>query len=156
MSKAGQTDRVAGYTYPAVLILLVGVALAAQSATIPASGRAQAEREAELLFRGLAYREAIQSYWDAGAPSPVLPRDLDDLLLDPRTEGLRHIRRLYDDPMPGGGWRVLRGADGGISGVVSTARGTPRRKAFFPAGLEGFAEADSYGGWRFEFSPDPG
>jgi type II secretory pathway pseudopilin PulG len=154
MSKAGPTDREGGYTYPAALILLVAVALAAQAAQIPVSGRLQAEREEELLFRGLAYQNAIASYWDAGAPNPSLPAQLEDLILDPREEGLRHIRRLYEDPMPNGGWRLIRAPGGGISGVVSTASGTPRRTAYFPEGLQDFESAGSYGDWRFEFTPE--
>lgn len=156
MWKAGRTDREAGYTYPAALILLVALALAAQTATIPASGTAQSEREAELIFRGMAYRDAIEAYWRAGGTNPRLPARLQDLVEDPRAEGLRHIRRLYDDPMPRGGWRLIEEPGGGISGVVSSAPGTPRRRAFFPAALTGFDSADSYQDWRFVFDPSKG
>ncbi len=156
MWKAGRTDREAGYTYPAALILLVAAALVVQSASIPSSGKLQGEREEELLFRGLAYRDAIASYWEAGGASRTLPARLQDLLSDPRVEGVRHIRRLYDDPMPGGGWRIVQDAGGGIVGVVSSAPGTPRRLAFFPVGLEDFESAENYADWRFVFNQDGG
>lgn len=156
MWKAGPTDREAGYTYPAALILLFAAALAVQSASIPSSGQMQSEREAELLFRGLAYRDAIASYWKAGGANGTLPTRLQDLVSDPRLEGAGHIRRLYDDLMPGGGWRIVQEPGGGITGVVSTAPGTPRRAAFFPIGLESFEDAETYQDWRFVFIHDPG
>jgi type II secretory pathway pseudopilin PulG len=153
MWKAGQTDREAGYTYPAVLILLVAAALAAQSTSIPTSGQMQREREAELLFRGLAYRDAIEAYWNAGGVNGTLPTRLQDLVSDPRVEGVRHIRRLYDDPMPGGGWRIIQDPGGGITGVFSSAPGAPQRSAYLPSGLVDFKNAESYQDWRFEFEP---
>lgn len=160
MCKAGPTDRgragESGYTYPVILILMVAAALAVQAASIPPAGRVQSDREAELLFRGEAYRAAIASYWEAGGSGGTFPARLQDLISDPRLEGRRHIRRLYDDPMPGGGWRVIEDPRGGISGVASTAPGTPRRQAFFPAHLGEFEASDSYGNWRFVFDPDAG
>jgi len=60
----------------------------------------KAEREQELLYRGSAYRRAIQSYYEAGGALKQFPRTLDDLLKDSRTaSGKRHIRALYPDPM---------------------------------------------------------
>jgi type II secretory pathway pseudopilin PulG len=154
MWKAGPTEREAGYTYPAALILLFAAALAVQSTSIPASGEIQSEREAELLFRGAAYRDAIASYWNAGGVNKTLPARLQDLVSDPRLEGTRHIRQLYDDPTPGGGWRIIQDPSGGIKGVVSTATGKPRRAAYFPAGLESFKDTESYQGWQFVFDQD--
>lgn len=156
MWKAGQTDREAGYTYPVVLILLVAAALAAQSTFIPTSGKMQREREAELLFRGLAYRDAIESFWNAGGANATLPTRLQDLVSDPRIEGERHIRRLYDDPMPDGGWRIIQDPGGGITGVFSSAPGAPQLTAYFPPGLDEFQNAESYQDWRFVFEPGGG
>lgn len=154
MWKAGRTDPAeAGYTYPAALILLVAVALAAQAATIPSSGRVQRDREAELMFRGMAYRDAIASYWRAGGARGMLPARLSDLEADTRIDGVRHIRRLYDDPMPGGGWTLIRDAGGGISGVASSAPGTPLLRTHFPKAFESFESAQTYRDWRFEFDP---
>ena len=66
----------------------------------------QADREAELLFRGQAYRRAIESYYRANG---VYPRALEDLLKDPRFPSKRHIRSLYPDPMgKGQAWLLLR------------------------------------------------
>lgn len=159
-SKAGPTERPAqdaGYTYPTVLIALATLALALQATSIPSSNQLRRDREAELLFRGQAYRDAIASYHAAGgAESGRYPGRLQDLLEDPRQEGLRHIRRLYDDPMPGGGWRLVRTEGGGIMGVASTAPGEPRQRAFFRKEFADFASADGYGDWEFVFEPGEG
>lgn len=148
MSRAGTE----GYTYVGALAVLVGVSLTAQTAFIPTQSAAIRDREAELLFRGEAYRAAIARYWAAGGAAPRLPERLEDLLDDPRGNGLRHLRRMYPAPL-GGEWEILRGADGGIAGVAPRADGVPRRRANFPEGLEAFADADTYADWRFQFEP---
>ena len=153
ISKAG-AER--GYAVASVLLALVVIALGAQVATIPTQSALTRNAEAELIFRGQAYAAAIRSYRNAIEDDPRLPQNLEELLDDRRFIGRRHIRRLYDDPMTGGAWTVLRDEDGGIRGVASRATGAPRKKAFFPAGLSGFATATSYTGWRFVFDADGG
>lgn len=154
ISKAGtEPDREAGYTYVSVLAVLVAAALSAQTAFIPAESARIRDAEAELLFRGAAYREAIEAFWAAGGSAPRLPRSLDELRDDPRGDGQRHIRQLYGDPITDRPWTLIRGNDGGISGVASTSTDRPRRRAFFPAGFEDFEAADSYADWTFEFTP---
>ena len=141
--------REAGYTYVSILAVLAVMAIMAQTAAIPSERARLRDAEDELLFRGDAYRRAVASYW---VVERCLPTDLAHLLDDPREPGRRHLRRLYDDPM-GEGWTLLRGEDGGIAGVASTGGGTPRRRAFFPPGDEGFAEAETYADWAFRFEP---
>lgn len=154
-SKAGRTEserRDSGYTYPTVLIALASLSLALQAASITSASQLWRDREAELLFRGRAYRDAIASYHaTGGVEAGRYPTRLQDLLKDPRVEGVRHIRRLYDDPMPGGGWRLVRTEGGGIVGVASTAPGSPRQRAFFSNDFADFSEADGYGDWEFVF-----
>ena len=144
--------REAGYTYVSILAVLAVMAIAAQTTWIPSRSERLRDAEAELLFRGDAYRRAVASYWAAGGAEPRLPSGLDDLLDDPREPGRRHIRRLYDDPL-GGGWTLLYGEDGGIAGVASSSPETPRRRAFFPPGYEAFEEAGTYADWEFRFEP---
>ncbi len=139
-----------GYAFVAALIVLVGLALTAQITMIPTKSALVRNDEAELLFRGQAYIAAIDSYRSAIKDDPGLPESLEMLVDDRRSGRRRHIRRLYDDPMAGGGWMVLRGEDGGVRGLASTAPGTPRRTAFFPEGLSHFASASSYADWKFE------
>src|SRR5436190_654628 len=85
----------------------------------------QTDREAELLFRGFAYRSAIENFYKANG---AYPRALEDLVKDPRSPGRRHLRALYPDPMAKGEkkeWMLVRAKDGGIAGVVSTGEGEP-------------------------------
>ena len=152
------TARQAGFSYTVVLIMLIALGLSASTATQLRSQRMLAEREAELLFRGLAYQRAIKSYYEAVPPNvPALPRQLDDLIKDPRVQHRRHLRALYPDPFAAAGekegWRVLRADDGGILGVTSQSRAEPRRKANFPRGLEGLAGARTHADWQFVFTP---
>ncbi len=148
-----------GYTYVAVLIILVVAAMGAQVATIPAKSALVRNDEAELLFRGQAYIAALESYQTAIEGDKTLPQKLEDLLDDRRAGRRRHIRRLYDDPLTGGAWKVLRNSEGQIHGVASNAPGTPRKKAFFPVGMARFATARTYAGWEFIYkdkAPDGG
>src|SRR6185436_20792761 len=113
----------------------------------------QTDREAELLFRGRAYREAIKSFYQSNG---AYPRSLEDLLKDPRSASRRHIRELYPDPMSKEEkpeWRLLRSSDGGISGVSSTSKDEPIKQANFPKDFEKFAGAKSYAEWTFDFIP---
>ncbi len=144
-----------GYTYVAVLAVLVVMALGAQVTMIPTKSALTRNDEAELLFRGQAYVAAIESYRNAIEGDPRLPQRLEDLVDDRRSGQRRHIRRLYEDPMTDGDWTVLQHPDGGIIGVASGAPGAPRKKAFFPDGLAQFANAKTYADWRFEYK-DPG
>ena len=125
--------------------MLAALAVGAQTTAIPAEGERLRDAEAELLFRGAAYAAAIRSFREA---ERRLPLSLDELAEPSGATGRRHIRRLYGDPM-GEGWTLLRGPDGGISGVASSAGGAPRRRAFFPPGYEEFAGAEAYSDWEF-------
>lgn len=159
-STAGKSpNRQGGYTYALMLVAVLVMGILAQGAVTLASTEMQREREAELLFRGLAYQRAIRSYYLAGTRhaggKQTLPRSLDDLLKDPRAQHLRHLRDLYPDPMAASGdsWLLIRDGDGGIAGVASVSRAEPLRRANFPRGLERFAGAKSYSEWVFEFVP---
>lgn len=143
-----------GFSYIMVLVAVVVVGILAEAATLLTSRMTQADREQELLFRGLAYKKAVESYYRAGGS---YPRALDDLLKDPRTPGVRrHIRALYPDPFARGDkkeWTVIRAPGGGIAGVASASTDEPLKKANFPTGLERFEGAKSYSDWIFEFNP---
>jgi type II secretory pathway pseudopilin PulG len=147
---------VSGFTYVMVLAAVVVVGILAQAAVPLSSHIAQADREAELLFRGQAYRNAIKSYYEAGKPIKAFPRALEDLLDDPRFPRKRHLRAPYPDPLARDGkgeWTLVRAADGGISGVASTGGEEPLKQANFPPGLEDFAGAKAYSEWVFEYRP---
>ena len=153
-SKAGVKARAqAGYTFVSVLVVMVALAIGAQVAFLPSERAQIRNREAELIFRGLAYRDAIASYWRAGGQNPVLPTALETLANDPRPDAPRHLRQLYADPVTRGDWALILDRAGGISGFTSSSPLRPHKDAFFPEGLEHFKGAPTYASWTFIFAP---
>lgn len=115
---------------------------------------AQREREAELLFVGDQYRRAIESFWHAPLPQGQerrLPVRLEELLEDPRfPHGVRHLRRIYVDPMTGAAkWGMVGGKGEGIRGVYSLSEARPLKSGGFPIAYAAFEEASSYREWVF-------
>lgn len=135
-----------------VAVLIVGFTAGVGITVV--SREVQADREMELLFRGMAYREAIRRYYQAGQVKSY-PPSLDSLVLDTRFPGKRYLRDLYRDPMGGekGEWQLVRGADGGITGVASRSKAVPLKQANFPEGYEKFAHAQTYSEWTFNYAP---
>lgn len=114
----------------------------------------QREKEKDLLFAGGQYRMAIASFWHAVPQSQRrLPKDLDELLLDPRFPNtVRHLRRLFPDPMTGKlDWVLVRDASGGITGLYSRSTAPSLKKANFPAAYEKFEGSQTYSDWLFVF-----
>lgn len=138
-----------------ILIAVVVTGIFAEVATSYASRARQMDQEAELLFRGMAYRNAIKSYYESGRPVKTYPKTLEDLVRDPRSVYKSHLRMLYPDPMGTGKgeWRLVRAADGGITGVVSASTGAPIKTGNFPKELARFEGATSYADWVFEYAP---
>ena len=124
-----------GFTYVLLLfsVALMGAALAALGTQWQVAG--QREREAELLFRGLQIRDALQRF-NALTPAGTLPLPLtlDELLVDRRAlEPRFHLRRLYADPFSGqADWVLLREAGGGILGLHSQSQRPALRRHDLP------------------------
>ena len=120
--------RAAGFTYLALLFIVAVIAggLAAVGEAWHTSARR--EKEAELLFIGHQYRQAIARYYLAGLR---YPRALADLLRDPRRPGTeRYLRRLYADPLTGSSeWGLVKAPDGGIQGVYRLSQDRPLKTA---------------------------
>ena len=115
---------------------------------------AQREKEQQLLFVGNEYRRAIESFQNIPLPAGQqarLPKTLDELLLDPRFPNtVRHLRRLYPDPMTGSEeWGLLKDGQNGIAGVFSLSEATPLKTAGFAAQNADFANQPNYRGWVF-------
>ena len=140
-----------GFVLIGVLIALALTALLAVHTGQRLADTRQRENEAELLFVGEQYRQAIMSYWRA---SPVgmrsWPGRLEDLVEDRRSAvPRRHLRKLYADPLsPETPWGLLN-QGGGVIGVYSLAPGTPFRQTGFSVAQRGFDGAQRYADWRF-------
>lgn len=143
-----------GFTYLAALLLvgLVGIGLAA-TAELWSHAR-QREKEAELIWIGEQFRQAIGLYYHR-SPGAVkrYPEKLEDLLEDRRYLSVqRYLRKIYADPMTmKSEWGVVAAPEGGIKGVYSTATGKPIRTAPLTRDDQTFASAGSYRDWRFVY-----
>lgn len=144
-----------GFTYVMILVVVMITGIFAEVATFNSSRLRQMDREAELLFRGASYRNAIKSYYESGKPIKSYPQTLNDLVKDPRVAHSSHLRFLYPDPFDkeNVGWKLLRATDGGISGISSQSMETPLKKGNFKLGFEKFEGATSYADWVFEYLP---
>jgi len=149
--------RQVGFTYLTVMfiiaILLGGLAIVGE--TWETSARR--EKEAELLFIGNQYRRAIGLYYLATpGPNKMYPRQIEDLLKDPRQPGtMRHLRKLFPDPMTGKEFVVIKGADGGVQGVASSSELAPLKVANFRVRDAIFEGAQKYSEWKFIHTPPP-
>lgn len=139
--------------------MMVLFALAAMGMLLAGAGQVwqtlqQREREAELLFIGNQFRLALTSYQRASPPSaPQQPRTLEELLEDSRSVTvLRHLRKLYRDPMSGKPeWGLLKVGDR-IVGVHSLSTSGPLKTSFATNEAD-FANATRYDQWLFGPKP---
>jgi type II secretory pathway pseudopilin PulG len=147
--------RQAGFTYLTVMfviaILMGGLAIVGE--TWETSARR--EKEVELLFIGNQYRRAIGLYY-LSTPGVVkaYPRQIEDLLKDPRQPGtVRHLRKLFPDPITGKPFVVIKGGDGGVQGVASPSDDAPLKLAGFRVRDAIFESAQKYSEWKFIHTP---
>lgn len=147
--RAGACD---GVVLLALLLALALGGIALMAAVDVASIARQRAREQELLFVGDQYRQAIRRYYYAAPQGArkVLPASLEDLLEDNRYPvPVRHLRRLYPDPITGGAeWGALRVGER-IAGVYSLSDKEPLKKAGFAPGYEQFNGKTTYKEWVF-------
>lgn len=138
-----------------LLVMIVVLGLAASMAGQSLRALMQNEREAELLWRGEQYRRALGRYYSVKhGPQQMYPGSLDDLLRDPRSPGkVRHLRRLYNDPMTGEDWELIKDPAERVIGVRSTSDLEPFKQTGFPVGLEAFEGKNSYREWQFVYTP---
>jgi type II secretory pathway pseudopilin PulG len=142
-----------GFTYFTVLFMVAlmagGLALVGEAWHTSAVR----EREAELLHAGNEYRKAIERYYLSGPRQ--YPKSLADLVRDPRQPGtVRHLRRLYPDPVTGSEeWGLVKSADGGVAGVYSLSEAAPLKISGFGARDAAFEGKTKYSDWQFVFAP---
>lgn len=139
-----------GLGYLLVLFTLAAVGLLLAGAGQVWHTTAHREKEAELLFIGNQFREAIGSYY-AGTPDAAkqYPLKLADLLEDKRfPTPVRHLRQLYRDPMTGDTQWGLVMAGNRIVGVHSLSNGSAL-KTVFQVRDESLVGALTYDQWVF-------
>jgi type II secretory pathway pseudopilin PulG len=152
-SRTRTRTRAAGFTYIGLLIAVVIMGVALSAVGVVWRTQAQREREQELLFIGHDFERAIASYYKAGHQ---FPQEIDDLLEDKRgLIPLHHLRRFYNDPMTGAqDWNIIRVDMQGITGIASSSKEAPIKKAGFNKDEEdAFKDATSYGDWQFVYKP---
>ena len=139
-----------GFGYLMVLFALAVIGLTLAGAGQVWHTSVQRDKEADLLFAGNAYRQAIASYYaNADGPAKQYPRTLQDLLEDRRAlVTKRHLRKLYFDPMSGEAeWGLVMAGDR-ITGVYSRAQALPLRTQHTGKN-ENFNGAKRYSDWIF-------
>jgi len=155
MSPAVRGPRQGGFTYVGLLIAvaLMGLGLAAYGELY--SHAAQRDKEAELLFIGAQFRDAIASYYNRSPGAKVYPKKIDDLIEDNRFPmPQHHLRQLYRDPMTETtDWGLVEAPGGGFMGVYSRSEETPIKTANFAAAEGTFEGAEHYTKWVFAYSP---
>ncbi|MCE4554277.1 type II secretion system protein [Pelomonas cellulosilytica] len=139
--------------------MLLLVALMAVGLTRVVDVQSQAvrrDKEAELLFIGMQFSQALDSYSRGGpvADRREYPATLDDLLVDRRGGGLRrHLRKRFTDPMTGNDQWGLVMAGGRIVAVHSLSEQRPLKQDHFEPAQAGLASKSRYAEWLFGRDP---
>lgn len=155
MDRLMPTGRVqAGFTLLGLLFLVAGLGISLAAVGTLWHTVAKREQERELLFVGDQYRQAIRSFWETPLPAGTprrFPRDFKELLADTRfPHTVRHLRRVYRDPVTGGyEWGLVREPDGTFSGVHSLSQEAPMKTAGFSAADSAFENMTRYTDWIF-------
>ncbi len=121
-----------GFTYLGLMLIVAIAGIVLSGIGIMWKTEMQRENEKELRFVGEQYVAAIASYYECKVCGPnQLPKNLKDLLKDSRSPGLvRHIRKLYRDPMTrGNDWGLVKVGDR-ITGVYSKSKLEPLAKPY--------------------------
>lgn len=151
-SKFIASNKGSAYLYILLVVMLIGVMMGRVGTTWKQV--IQREKEEELLFRGMQIQEAIARWQQpqAGVQQHVATplTDLKYLLKDPRTPNtVRYLRRLYNDPMTGGDWNLIKDPARGIVGVASSSKEQVIKKDNFPEQLQTLSNKERYEEWQF-------
>lgn len=136
-----------GFTYLTILFMVLATGIGLATFGEAWSRGRQREKEAELLWIGNQFRQAIGLYYER-SPSGAkrYPRKLDDLLSDKRFLTIqRYLRRVYQDPITGEvEWDLIEAPDGGVMGVKSKSAAKP---------LGPMSSVSTYSSWQFIYEP---
>lgn len=141
-----------GFAFVVVLVVLALSMLGLSMAGPLWSQQVKRERERELVRIGGLYAQAIARYRALSPGSAKqYPQHLDELLMDGRFVGtVRHLRRLYPDPLTRGQpWVPLRDAQGRIIGVHSSSLDQPVAQGQAQVHGRAMPPVRRYADWRF-------
>ncbi|MDR2166029.1 MAG: hypothetical protein LBO79_10545 [Zoogloeaceae bacterium] len=149
--------RQTGFSYLWVLLLVALMGVSLTVAVEVDSIVVRRDQEKALLAIGRQFQSAIGRYYES---MPIdgrneYPASLEDLLQDPRYPGtVRHLRRIFVDPVMGKAeWGLVK-IGGRIVGVYSLSAKMPIKQANFEAEVSHFANARKYSDWIFAYPPD--
>lgn len=140
-----------GAVFPYFLLAYLGLSLMVAGGNFYTSHQAKRLKEMELLFVGNQYRQAIESFYQV---QKTYPKNVDELINDPRFINRHHLRRPYRDPITGSpDWLILYSEDGKIVGVASSNTKEPVKKSNFSIKNNSFSGSKSYQDWQFIYLP---
>ncbi|MDX8385979.1 MAG: type II secretion system protein [Gallionella sp.] len=143
-------EKGAAYLMLMLAILIMGIGLVAVSSVWHTT--VMRDKEQELLFYGAQFQQAIGQYYiNSNRQGLRYPKELKDLLKDPRVPGIkRYLRKIYTDPMTGKqNWGLVRSKNGGIVGVYSKSDEQPIKIANFKTANKHFKDMRTYSDWEF-------
>jgi type II secretory pathway pseudopilin PulG len=157
----------AGFAYMALLCVMAVLALMLGVAAEQIDHAAQRDREEQLLFVGSQFRQAIASYYEKSPGAKQYPLKLEELLQDNRfLKPIRHLRRIYADPMRTGAagmdardnredWQLVRNPQGSIIGIYSRSDLTPIRTNLDEDLMKAIGDRPvlHYSDWKFIYQP---
>jgi len=149
VGKCRQQQQGMVYLWALFLVFLLGLMLGKGLEVY--STLVKREKEADLLYIGNLYRQAIYSYYlSSPGYQKKFPEKLTDLLKDPRyLTNRRYLRQLYRDPMTQQAFTEVMSPEGGIMGVSSSSTKNPIKQGGFTTVNSGFGQAEHYSDWQF-------
>lgn len=149
-------QRINGFTLIGLLILIALIGLMSTASLRIGALLQRRDAEQELLHVGSQFRIAFQSYY---LMTPMgqrpYPNTLEELIKDPRfPQPVRHLRKLYADPITGKtDWLLLHSPMGGIIGISSRSDAQPIKVTHFSDTDKSFEGKNKYSDWGFFYAP---
>ncbi|WP_156401374.1 type II secretion system protein [Duganella sp. Root1480D1] len=156
MTGGGLRPKQLGFTYVIVMLLVAVLSVVTTRALEYASTSERREKETDLLWAGMAFRNAIEAYHKSSTGNiNGYPTELEQLLyVDYLSNPIRPLRKIYRDPITGAReWGLVKDGDN-IIGVYSLSPQRPIKQAGFDPKLAGFVNAQHYSDWKFVYQPE--
>jgi len=144
-----------GFSYAVALFVVAALSVGSLRALEYSTTAERREKEVDLLWTGMAIRNAIAAYHQGSSGSAkAYPTELSELLYaDTLSNPTRPLRKVYRDPITGNKeWGLVKQGDF-IVGVYSLSQQRPIKQAGFEPELAAFANAQHYSDWKFVYQP---